>query len=130
MKRDHSSFLIDWINSNTRKPLVIRGARQVGKTWLIRDLAESMQSRLIELNFEKRPDFESLFSSNEPKEIIANIAESQGAIDPSNTILFLDEIQAAPPSPCKTALVCRRNAGTGSCGCWLPARLCFDRSRV
>jgi len=96
MKRDHSSFLVDWLNSNTRKPLVIRGARQVGKTWLIRDLAESMQSRLIELNFEKRPDFESLFSSNEPKEIIANIAASQGAIDPSNTIFFLDEIQAAP----------------------------------
>ena len=96
MKRDHSSFLVDWINSNTRKPLVIRGARQVGKTWLIRDLAESMQRKLIELNFEKKPDFESLFSSNEPKEIIANIAASQGAIDPSNTILFLDEIQAAP----------------------------------
>lgn len=73
MKRDHSSFLLDWINSNTRKPLVIRGARQVGKTWLIRDLAESMQSRLIELNFEKRPDFESLFSSNEPKECLPQL---------------------------------------------------------
>jgi len=96
MKRDHSSFLVDWFNSNARKPLVIRGARQVGKTWLIRDLAESMQRKLIELNFEKRPDLESLFSSNEPKEIIVNIAASQGAIEPSNAILFLDEIQAAP----------------------------------
>ena len=81
MKRDLSSFLVDWLNSSIRKPLVIRGARQVGKTWLIRDLADSMQRRLIELNFEKRPDFKSLFSSNEPKEIIANIAASQGADD-------------------------------------------------
>ena len=96
MQRDRSSYLIDWLNSKARKPLVVRGARQVGKTWLIRDLAKSMQRRLIELNFEKRPDFESLFSSNEPKEIIANIAASQGAIDPSNAILFLDEIQVVP----------------------------------
>lgn len=96
MKRDRSHYLVDWLNSKTRKPLIVRGARQVGKTWLIRDLAKSMQRRLVELNFEKRPDFESLFSSNEPKEIIANIAASQGAIDPSNTILFLDEIQVVP----------------------------------
>ena len=56
-----------------------------------------MHRQLIELNFEKRPDFESLFSSNEPQEIISNIAASFGkAIEPKNTILFLDEIQAAP----------------------------------
>lgn len=97
MKRDRTSFLIDWLNSNPRKPLVIRGARQTGKTWLIRDLAALTKKRLIELNFEKRPDLESLFDSNEPKETVANIAASFGtAIEPSNTILFLDEIQAAP----------------------------------
>ena len=97
MKRDRTPFLIDWLNSGTRKPLVIRGARQVGKTWLIRNLAESTQRELIELNFEKQPDLESLFSSNEPKEIVANIAASFGrAIELPSTILFLDEIQAAP----------------------------------
>jgi predicted AAA+ superfamily ATPase len=97
MKRDRSCFLVDWLSSSARKPLVIRGARQVGKTWLIRDLAESTQRQLIELNFEKRPDFESLFSSNEPREIIDNIAAVTGkSIDPLSTILFLDEIQAAP----------------------------------
>ena len=97
MKRDRTSFLIDWLNSNARKPLVIRGARQVGKTWLIRDLAHSQQRQLIELNFEKRPELESLFSSNDPKEILINIAASTGSkIEPSKAILFLDEIQAAP----------------------------------
>lgn len=97
MKRDRTLFLNDWLDSSTRKPMVIRGARQVGKTWLIRDLAESSQRQLIELNFEKRPDLVSLFSSNEPKEIIANIAAFFGkAIEPQTTILFLDEIQAAP----------------------------------
>lgn len=97
MKRDCSAFLIKWLNSSTKKPLVIRGARQVGKTWLIRDLADSQRMELIELNFEKRPDLESLFSSNNPKEVIANISAAMGVkIEPTKAILFLDEIQAAP----------------------------------
>ncbi len=97
MKRDHTLFLIQWLHANTRKPLIIRGARQVGKTWLIRDLARSQQRQLIELNFEKRPDLETLFSSNNPKEIVSNIATLTGQkIAPENSILFLDEIQAAP----------------------------------
>ncbi len=97
MKRDRTLFLINWLNSSARKPLVIRGARQVGKTWLIRDLANSQNRHLIELNFEKRPELASLFSSNDPKEIMINITASIGSkIEPVNTILFLDEIQAAP----------------------------------
>ncbi len=97
MKRDRTSFLVDWLSSSSRKPLVIRGARQVGKTWLIRDLAASQERKLIELNFERRPDLESLFSSNDPKEIMVNIAAATGnKIEPSKAILFLDEIQAAP----------------------------------
>lgn len=97
MRRDRTLFLVHWLNSNARKPLIIRGARQVGKTWLIRDFANSQERRLLELNFEKRPDLESLFSSNDPKEIIINIAASTGSkIEPSKAILFLDEIQAAP----------------------------------
>lgn len=97
MRRDRTSFLVHWLNSSVRKPLIVRGARQVGKTWLIRDLANSQERRLIELNFEKRPDLQSLFSSNDPKEIIINIAASTGSkVEPSKAILFLDEIQAAP----------------------------------
>jgi len=97
MKRDRTLFLVNWLNSETRKPLVIRGARQVGKTWLIRDLAHSQKRHLVELNFERRPDLESLFSANDPKEIMINIAASVGSkVEPSKTILFLDEIQAAP----------------------------------
>ncbi|HEV7738320.1 MAG TPA: AAA family ATPase [Chlamydiales bacterium] len=97
MKRDRTTFLINWLRSASRKPLVIKGARQVGKTWLIRDLASSERYRLVELNFEKRPDLESLFSSNDPKDIMTNLAALTGSkIEPLTTILFLDEIQAAP----------------------------------
>lgn len=97
MKRDRTSFLVEWLKSDTRKPLVIRGARQVGKTWIIRDLAESQERRLIEFNFEKRPDLQTLFISNNPEEILVNIsAFIGGKIEPSKAILFLDEVQAAP----------------------------------
>lgn len=97
MRRDRSMFLIEWLYSNERKPLIIRGARQVGKTWIIRELARSEQRQLIELNFEKRPDIQTLFESNNPNEIVANIIAFIGkTIKPSESILFLDEIQAAP----------------------------------
>src|SRR3972149_10424090 len=97
MKRDRTSFLVNWLDSNARKPLIIRGPRQVGKTWLIRDFAKAQGRSLLELNFEKRPDLGSLFASNDPKEIIINIAAFTGIkIEPSKAILFLDEIQAAP----------------------------------
>jgi uncharacterized protein len=97
MKRDHTTFLINWLQSKTRKPLVIRGARQVGKTWLIRELARSQNLQLIELNFEKRPDLESLFITNDPKEILTNISAMTGSkVDATKSLLFLDEIQTAP----------------------------------
>jgi|JI9StandDraft_1071089.scaffolds.fasta_scaffold11709_2 predicted AAA+ superfamily ATPase len=97
MKREHTTFLKNWLTTKDRKPLVIRGARQVGKTWLIRNLAEIAQKQLIELNFEKQPELASLFSSNDPKEILINISASfNQKIDPLKTLLFLDEIQAAP----------------------------------
>lgn len=97
MKRDRSTFLVEWLHSSQRKPLVIRGARQVGKTWIIRELARSQERQLIELNFERRPDTQTLFQSNDPNEIVSNIAAFTGKeIDSSHSILFLDEIQAAP----------------------------------
>jgi predicted AAA+ superfamily ATPase len=85
-----------WINPN-RKPMIIRGARQVGKTWLVRDLAIRHKLRLIELNFERLPGLADLFSENDPTEILRNIeAELATPIDPDSSLLFLDEIQAAP----------------------------------
>lgn len=90
-------FLIDWLQSASRKPLLIRGARQVGKTWLVRRLAELQKKKLIELNFEKRPEYRKFFSSNDPKEVLLYLeAALQTRIEPETSLLFLDEVQAAP----------------------------------
>lgn len=97
MRRDRTDFLIEWLHSSARKPLILRGARQVGKTWIIRDLAKSQGRQLIELNFEKRPDLQTLFASNDPKETLIAIAAFMGKkIEPAEVVLFLDEIQVAP----------------------------------
>ena len=55
MERKYLTYLKDWLCSESRKPLVIRGARQVGKTWLVRYFCQLQEKRLIELNFEKEP---------------------------------------------------------------------------
>ena len=85
------------MNNPNRKPMVIRGARQVGKTWIVRDLANRHKLKLIELNFERLPNLADLFSDNDPAEILRNIeAELPTTIEPDSALLFLDEIQAAP----------------------------------
>lgn len=96
MYRKCIEFLNEWLISPERKPLVIRGARQVGKTWVVHHLAELHKFKLIELNFERKPELKSLFSSNDPNKIILNLTTIVGDIDHKKSILFLDEIQAVP----------------------------------
>jgi predicted AAA+ superfamily ATPase len=91
------SSLKKWLHAQDRKPLVIRGARQVGKTWLTRHFAKISGLELIEINFERHLSVAGLFESNEPKQILLNLsANLVKNIDPKNSLLFLDEIQAAP----------------------------------
>lgn len=97
MDRFATKKLEEWLNSEKRKPLVVRGARQVGKTWLIRDFAGRKGLDLVELNFERTPELSDLFSSNKPELIMANIeAEFNIKCELQKTLLFLDEIQEKP----------------------------------
>lgn len=97
MERTRFEDLKTWLVSTDRKPLVIRGARQVGKTWLVRQLAQWANLELIELNFEDRKQDASLFRTNDPHTTLQEIGSSRNiTINPSNSLLFLDEIQAAP----------------------------------
>lgn len=97
MKREASNFLQNWLESTPFKPLVMRGARQVGKTWLVRHLAEINNKQLIELNFEKSPEYQQYFKSNDPRMVLRYLeAALDTNIDPQKCVLFLDEIQGAP----------------------------------
>lgn len=97
MKRLCYSDLRTWLSHERRKPLVIRGARQVGKTTLVRLFAESIGGEVAELNFERRPELAQLFGGNQPRKTLELIELMlQTKLEPSRTLLFLDEIQAAP----------------------------------
>jgi predicted AAA+ superfamily ATPase len=89
-------FLNDWKQRKTRKPLIIRGARQVGKTWLIDEFAKGFDV-FVKINFEEHPEYCDLFSTNEVGTILENISLTFGKkIIEGQTLLFLDEIQICP----------------------------------
>ncbi|MBR2254149.1 MAG: AAA family ATPase [Prevotella sp.] len=91
-------YLAEWAARENHKPLLLRGARQVGKSTAVRHLAESFES-YIEINFEKQASYIPLFKVQDidVKKIVAQIAAMAGKrIEPGRTLLFLDEVQACP----------------------------------
>lgn len=98
MKRIIAQELINWKDSAVRKPLIVRGARQVGKTWSIEDFGNRHFDGVVKVDFEKRPDLCSIFEGDlDSRRIIENLEVVTGKkISPEHTLLFLDEIQACP----------------------------------
>lgn len=89
--------LQNWLRRKDRRPLLLRGARQVGKTWLARALAREQGLELVEVNFELRPDAKEAFRSLEPAEILKNLAFLGFPVPrPGTSLLFFDEIQDCP----------------------------------
>ncbi len=99
MIRDKINNLIAWKNKPTRKPLIVNGARQVGKSWLIRHFGNLyFKDKLIEINLEKSKNLHVIFQPDfDVKRIIfeLNLALNSTII-PRKTLLFIDEIQACP----------------------------------
>jgi predicted AAA+ superfamily ATPase len=96
MRRENLSYLNKWLKQANRKPLVLRGARQVGKTHLVRDFAKTQDLDLIEINFEFQPESISLFETFDMKVIGQLIKAAYGKTLSEKTLLFFDEIQIRP----------------------------------
>jgi len=95
--RSELNTLVKWLNKPTRKPLVMRGARQVGKSTLVRQLAHTSNRFCLELNFERNPELSDFFTDKEPQQIMQKLSiYVKRSLDPKTTLLFLDEVQAAP----------------------------------
>ena len=97
MKRLIFPKLLAWLEGERRKPLILRGARQVGKTWLVRALARERGLALLEVNFERDPTMADAFRAADPMRIFNDLAllrDHRAA--PGDSLLFLDEIQSAP----------------------------------
>ena len=89
--------LISWKNRSGRKPLIIRGARQVGKTWLMKEFGKNEYTQTVYVNFESSKLLKTLFVDNYDiaRIITALQIESGLQIHPENTLIIFDEIQEA-----------------------------------
>ena len=97
MKREIESFLIEWKDSTIRQPLLVRGARQVGKTFSIMQFGRKNFDNCIAINFEEKPEYNQCFDNLDPKSIIDKISILGNVnIIPGKTLLFFDEIQEYP----------------------------------
>ncbi len=97
MNRKQLIYLKYWLEKSNRKPIIIRGARQVGKSTLLRLFAEQQNRPLTEINLERHANLAPVFEQNDLKNLL-NVLEALPNISPISTdsILFLDEIQAVP----------------------------------
>ena len=97
LKRTIDSYLKEWADDSEHKPLLLRGARQIGKTTAVRHLAESFES-FIEINFEKTPALGRIFEGGFDIDRILFELETntKRKITPGITLIFFDEIQACP----------------------------------
>jgi len=98
MRRAKVAELTAWKNSSSRKPLIIRGARQVGKTWLMKEFGKTQYAQTVYINFEKSKRLKALFSDDfdVQRVIVALQAETGLTINAENTLLIFDEIQEVP----------------------------------
>lgn len=90
--------LIKWKDSKSRKPLILKGARQVGKTYIIKEFAKNNYDDMAYFNFDHDEDLYNLFDkTKDPKRIIEQLVFIHGkAILPGKTLIFFDEIQECP----------------------------------
>ena len=97
MRRNSLDFLMNWKNSKYRKPLIMRGARQTGKTWLLKEFGRTAFDKMVYVNFEETPSLQGLFQADFDISRIITTLEifSNTVINPQNTLIIFDEIQAA-----------------------------------
>ncbi|PIQ90424.1 MAG: hypothetical protein COV71_04165 [Candidatus Omnitrophica bacterium CG11_big_fil_rev_8_21_14_0_20_41_12] len=97
MRRDLEKDLFDWKGSKDRLPLLLRGARQVGKSYIVEEFGKKAFKNIVIVNFEFRPELKQCFTTFDPIEIINKLQLLTGEnIEAEKTLLFLDEIQECP----------------------------------
>ncbi len=101
MERLIMQKLLNWKNSKYRKPLILKGVRQVGKTWLLKEFAKLHYGNIAYFNFDEHPEYKQFFESTKDVErILQNLIMASGEFinqdAPHNTLIVFDEIQECP----------------------------------
>lgn len=101
MERMIMEKLLDWKNSKYRKPLILKGVRQVGKTWLLKEFAKRYYKNLAYFNFDEHPEYKQFFeSTKDVNRILQNLMMASSEIisidTTEDTLIVFDEIQECP----------------------------------
>ena len=98
MKRNALRDLMSWKANAERKPLVLKGARQVGKTWLMKEFGKTQYKNYVYFNFDEEDELKSIFETNKnPQRIIELLSLISGSkILPRDTLIIFDEVQECP----------------------------------
>ena len=99
LRRKIDDFLQKWKDDLDKLPLIVRGARQVGKTEAIKQFAKKNYKRIIEINFVENPQFKGITENGYNPEAIIKLITMQNPsfiFEPYNTLIFFDEIQEFP----------------------------------
>ncbi len=98
LKRNAIQVLINWKSGDERKPMVLKGARQVGKTWLMKEFGRNHYNSYVYFNFDEEAELKSIFETNKnPHRIIELLSMIAGEkILPGETLIIFDEIQECP----------------------------------
>ncbi len=98
MKREAINQLIEWKNSKRRKPLILQGARQVGKTWLMQEFGKTHYKKTAYVTFDRNENLQKAFTDyTNVKELLTKIEiEAQTKVTADDTLIIFDEIQECP----------------------------------
>lgn len=98
MRRTAMEKLVAWKSSDERKPMVLKGARQVGKTWLMKEFGKNYYKSFVYFNFDEEDELKSIFETNKnPQRIIELLSMIAGEkIYPLDTLIIFDEVQECP----------------------------------
>ena len=98
MRRTAMEKLVAWKSSDERKPMVLKGARQVGKTWLMKEFGKNYYKSFVYFNFDEEDELKSIFETNKnPQRIIELLSMIAGEkIHPLDTLVIFDEVQECP----------------------------------
>ncbi len=112
--------LLRWKESDYRKPLILEGVRQVGKTWILKEFGRLCYENTAYFNFRANPELKEFFrTTKDPARILPNLMlASAQRIEPEKTLIFFDEIETAPDVIASLKYFCEEAPP-------LPRRLCF-----
>ncbi len=98
MERLVLNKLLEWKNSEFRKPLLLKGVRQVGKTWILKEFGKRYYKNTAYFNFDESPEYKQFFeTTKDVKRILDNLIMASGQnIEKTHTLIIFDEIHGCP----------------------------------